>query len=516
MAWKGAGLARADRCQLSVAVIACALMSACGSSSPGTPPAPQPSPPAATLTAVSVSGSAAFGAPGQSSQLSATARWSDGSTTGVTSSSSWRSANAAVATVSPTGLVTSVGYGTTDITATYQALSGTLSAVVRAPTLESSVCGSGPNAVAIVVDPAMVGDIRAALTVFERDLCAERYTVIETSAPFASPPELRAYLSGLYDKSSGQLEGAILIGRIPYAYQLVTMTYSNPSIPPASEEAISFQYYNDLDGAFAASPAYVSPGGHPYSYDTHTGNVDWEIWVGVMPLYKGDYSGSVRALNSYFAKNHAYRTAPPAGARVFLEITELLSASSASEHASLMGALKTGQYSWTPFSNDPTSLIYFDSPSAGLTVAQGYARLSAGVADFTVVDSHGNWYSGGQINIPWVESHPIDTTFFWSSGCSVANLDYRDNFLSSVLYSPTSAVLVAKGTTNDSGGMGNNADGFYGHNVATALSNGSSFGRALLAHVNVPLLSPWSASREFHFGTPVVLGDPTLRRSTNR
>ncbi|MCY1075744.1 hypothetical protein [Archangium lansingense] len=66
--------------------------------------------------------------------------------------------------------------------------------------------------------------------------------------------------------------------------------------------------------------------------------------------------------------------------------------------------------------------------------------------------------------------------FFWSNGCSVGNLDSRANFLSSILYSPTSRVLVAKGTTNNSGGMGTNQNGYSGHNVATALSQGDSLG----------------------------------------
>ena len=32
-----------------------------------------------------------------------------------------------------------------------------------------------------------------------------------------------------------------------------------------------------------------------------------------------------------------------------------------------------------------------------------------------------------------------------------------------------------------------------------------------MGHVNVPLVHPWSNSREFHFATPVFLGDPTLK-----
>lgn len=59
--------------------------------------------------------------------------------------------------------------------------------------------------------------------------------------------------------------------------------------------------------------------------------------------------------------------------------------------------------------------------------------------------------------------------------------------------------------------MGSNEDGFFGHNIAVAMSEGKSLGEAVNDHVNVPLVWPWSDSREFHFGTVVLLGDPTLR-----
>jgi len=80
-----------------------------------------------------------------------------------------------------------------------------------------------------------------------------------------------------------------------------------------------------------------------------------------------------------------------------------------------------------------------------------------------------------------------------------------------MLYSPTSSVLVARGSTNNSGGMGNNANGFFGHNIATALSQGFSYGEAILSHVNVPLVSPYNLSREFQLSPNIVLGDPTLK-----
>ncbi len=173
--------------------------------------------------------------------------------------------------------------------------------------------------------------------------------------------------------------------------------------------------------------------------------------------------------------------------------------------------MRSGPYAWKPFSTASHARFYFDTKTPNLSLDQGYADLSASTADFTVLDAHGFWGASGKLTIAWVETKPVRTTFFWSNGCAVGNLDQADNFLTSVVHSPTSMVLVAKGTTNDSGGMGNNANGFFGAHIAAAMSRKTSFGEALLSHVNVPLINPWAESREFHFATAIVLGDPTLR-----
>lgn len=375
--------------------------------------------------------------------------------------------------------------------------------------------GCGNCSVAIVVEPALLASIRTGLSQFEADLCTGGYNTVEHTTGFANPSALRTYLQGLYGEPNRNLVGAILIGDVPHAYQWVTLHSANPSVPDSGEEAISFQYYADLNGTFAKSPTYTSPGGHVYSYDLHSGAVGWEIWVGVLPRYKGDLAQTTAAVNRYFAKNHDFRTRRLLRPNVFLQINEHFHATTPAEHNNFMAAIGSGTYSWTPYSNAAGARIYFDSPPGGLTVHQGYTDMQNGVADFTVTDTHGFWGASGELTIAMVETTPVQTLFFWSNGCAIGDLDHADNFLTSVLYSPTSDVLIAKGTTNNSGGMGNNSNGFFGHNIATALAAKEAYGDAIVGHVNVPLIAPWSGSREFHFGTVVVLGDPTLRRSND-
>jgi hypothetical protein len=365
------------------------------------------------------------------------------------------------------------------------------------------------RSIVVVVQPELLPGIQDSLDQYRRDILADGYDLIVRRDVVDTPQDVRSTLQELYADGS-RLEGAVLIGDIPHAYQWITMTYANPDLAPTEHEAISIQYFADLDGEFTASPDYTSPSDQPYSFDTHSGDLDWEIWIGVLPLYQSNIQSSIDAINRYFEKNHAYRMGAYNIPRGFVFVNEHHSATSLEEHESYLEGLRSGQYAWTPFSLSPDARFYFESPSADLTVAQGYEALSDGLADFFVASAHGTWAGSGKINIDWVESHPVRTVFFWSGGCSVGNIDHPDNFLTSVLYSPTSTALVAAGKTTDAGGMGTNLDGFFGHNIATALDEGKNFGQAILGHVNVPLISPWSESREFNFATPIFFGDLTL------
>ena len=379
---------------------------------------------------------------------------------------------------------------------------------IKAPFSLSNVgvCSGGPRVIALLIDPLLLEDTHDNIRQYAQDLCADGFTVIERESTFADPGAVRGYLSQLHSQTDSQLTGALMIGDIPYAYQWIRFEFTNPDIPPLEEEVISFQYYADLDGYFGVSPNYISPGGHDFSFDIHSGEMDWEIWIGVLPMYEDDYSLTTEAINTYFLKNHAYRNGSYDIPRAFLQITEHFSASTLEEHNRILGFLTDGVAAWTPFSNSSNAHFFFDSAPVGLTVMQGYSNMSAGIADFTVADTHGS----GQIDDYWVETNPVNTVFFWSNGCAVGNLNKASPFLAGILYSSTSKVLTAYGTTNESGGMGFNENGFYGHNIATSLSNGATFGQALLDHVNVPLAEP-PQNRELYFALPIVLGDPSLR-----
>src|SRR5579864_5844586 len=102
---------------LAATGLAAVSVLACGSSNSSAPSTPSPS-----VTSIAVTGSAPT--VGLTSQFSATATLSNGTTQTVTSQAAWQTSNATIATVNNAGVVTGVGPGDVDITATYQAVAG--------------------------------------------------------------------------------------------------------------------------------------------------------------------------------------------------------------------------------------------------------------------------------------------------------------------------------------------------------------------------------------------------------
>jgi len=93
-----------------VVVATLTAVTACGSS----PTAPiNPNPPVAVQTSLTITGNLSFTGVSQASQLTATAGYSDGTTKNITSSVTWSVLIESVASISPTGMLTTTGLGAT-------------------------------------------------------------------------------------------------------------------------------------------------------------------------------------------------------------------------------------------------------------------------------------------------------------------------------------------------------------------------------------------------------------------
>src|SRR5262245_23437092 len=121
-----------QRRSLSFAMLFAAALIACDSPSkvelPTTPSAPAPAP-LVNISGVSVTGSSSL--TGGTTQYAATMTMAGGVTLAVTDTASWQSSNPSVVTVTNTGLVTAVGTGTADVSATFQGSTGKLTVLVN-------------------------------------------------------------------------------------------------------------------------------------------------------------------------------------------------------------------------------------------------------------------------------------------------------------------------------------------------------------------------------------------------
>ena len=113
-------------CRLAFLLIAAAAAARCIN---GSPESHLTAPTGPTLSTLVVTGLGETANPGQTVQLTATATYSDTTTSDVTQLVQWRSGNEGIATVSSGGLVTFVAIGETDIRATLTAI--TAAAMVR-------------------------------------------------------------------------------------------------------------------------------------------------------------------------------------------------------------------------------------------------------------------------------------------------------------------------------------------------------------------------------------------------
>jgi hypothetical protein len=85
------------------------------------------------VSSISITGPTFFSAIGQVNQLTATAIFSNGTSSNVSDIATWQSSNPVVVSVSTTGLITARGFGAAEIAVTYQGTSANVSIAVIPP-----------------------------------------------------------------------------------------------------------------------------------------------------------------------------------------------------------------------------------------------------------------------------------------------------------------------------------------------------------------------------------------------
>lgn len=361
------------------------------------------------------------------------------------------------------------------------------------------------KSIVILLDSEISIGIVDELNIFKSDLEAENYNVIFKNSTYQTPEEVREYLQDLYQTTSPKLIGAILMGQIPLARQYFRMTYANPDISPTNHNGLSTQFYSDLDGNF-----YKNNPEYPESYAEHDGDTISEIWVSILPYYKS-INNTISEIKQYLKKNHNYRNGNIDIQNGFIEVNEHHSAATENEYNIYLDLMKSGQYSWNPFTEWGNVGLFFNNRIGKPDVTFAYEQeLKSNKYTFAALIAHGSYYTNGELSIPEIRNMEIKPIFVWLGGCNTGNLDNDENIATEIVYSSTSSTLVTKGGTSNVGGLGVNENGFFGRNIATAMLEGKSLGEAVLYHNNTPLIYPYSESFEMHNAFNIFIGDLSL------
>jgi hypothetical protein len=150
--------------------------------------------------------------------------------------------------------------------------------------LDASASATGPL-IYVMVNRALYSSTSASLARWAADVESEGWQVVIKRSSFPDPAALRSYFAGIPN-----LAGVLLIGDFPVPWYEV------------GEQFPIDLYYMDLNGIWQDSDLNGV-------YDTHTGDIAPEIWIGRLSGSTFGLGGTEGALmNDYFAKNHAYRT----------------------------------------------------------------------------------------------------------------------------------------------------------------------------------------------------------------
>jgi hypothetical protein len=165
------------------------------------------------------------------------------------------------------------------------------------------------QSVLIVVKTSLYDSIAQSLGQYCADLQQEGHALEVLTVSGGTPAEFRSLLQDRYAQG---LDGCVLIGDLPVPWFQIVDDFEGDSIPDGYEEFPIDLYYGDLDGTWAdlyhdvGSTLVPGPDG---ILDTHTGNVEPEIWVGRLtpsPLMQTS-TPEASLLQTYFSRNHRYR-----------------------------------------------------------------------------------------------------------------------------------------------------------------------------------------------------------------
>ncbi len=344
--------------------------------------------------------------------------------------------------------------------------------------------------VAVVVHSAIYNDISESLHDYQRDLLGAGFMPVVYQFTNGTPEELRAYLAQLYNSPEG-LVGAILIGNIPYIIYEMMQENGYVSFPCDI-------FYMDLDGEWLDTLTDGSVKPNNGKYDTRSGNLDLEIWVGRIWTHNlTELGAETDLINSYLGRTRNYRQG--------INVTNAQ-------------ALVYIDDDWADMLDDDINavkMVFSEESIEGvnhpeLTNAEDYQRRLKVSTRWYHVRSHGEsrcngFYQNRKQNFVYVcnsDYRRINprVSFYSLFGCAGCKYTTSDYLAGTIAFNSRTPGLFVIGSTKR-GGMWNDIH-FY-----TALSEGHCLGESFRIWFNT--VQYYENAPRWWYGMTMV-GDPTL------
>lgn len=343
--------------------------------------------------------------------------------------------------------------------------------------LKPSQKSGSEGRIILVVNTNLNVQITGTIAQYISDLANEGYHIEWYTLTGGTPEDLRNWLRTRYNET-GDMIGVTLIGDLPIAWVYVDTYVQYPCN----------YFYMDLDGVWEDTD---SDG----MYDTFTGNIEPEVFAGLLTASLLTYTGESEAqlMNTYFNKNHLYRTK---------------TGFQTAHRALIYSDDDFGDYS-RDVEHGLRAAYYIDQTwdtDDALTTAENYElRLNEGF-EYVVLsahgrsDRHGFYFDDSPATYTYysdvIAAHP-NSHFYNLWSCHTGRYVNENYIAGWYIFNPDFGLgCIASGIAGGfSGGVS-----FFG-----PLGSGECIGSAFINHfLEVDMSGPTSAT---------LFGDPTLRTS---
>ncbi len=365
--------------------------------------------------------------------------------------------------------------------------------------LASQPLAAANGRVAIIVHNSIYDAVLPSIADLAADLAADGWSAVIYRYIAGGPASIRTYLNSLYYSAEG-LKGAILIGEIPCVIYEMMQTWDNTKWE--YEDFPCDLYYMDLNGTW--SDTLTDRGVQPNNgkYDTRTGDLALEIWVGRIKTTDLPALGTETGLiSSYVDRARAYRAKPL--------LTDLYAVAYDDDDWSYM------------VSSDRSYLesVFGTGNSVGIgdpettTVGDYRTNRLPRSTRWYLVRSHGysgghGFYRAGKSVFNYV--YPADylsidppASFYSLFVCSACDYTANGYLGGSMTFNPEASTVLSIGSTK-TGGMWSDASFYNG------MSQGKCVGEAFRNWFNQVQSAYPTYTPPWWYGM-VLIGDPTLR-----